>query len=151
LERVPQVVGMKVAGGDDAWYAAMQPLFERVSVFIPGHTLADGLSRGAHGAYSNVACLSPVGAQRWYDLCRRDAGVGSKLGARMHAFWLAHVAPIITRDGLSNMAADKAAAVAGAWLPGLKPRLRWPYRAATIEQARQIGDTARRELPELFE
>jgi 4-hydroxy-tetrahydrodipicolinate synthase len=151
VERVHRVVGMKVAGGDDAWYSAMRPLFDRVSVFIPGHTLADGLARGAHGAYSNVACLSPAGAQRWYDRCLRDPQAGKDLGARIHAFWLANVAPIITRDGLSNMAADKAAAVAGGWLPGLTPKLRWPYRGATIEQARQIGEVARRELPELFE
>jgi 4-hydroxy-tetrahydrodipicolinate synthase len=151
VERIPGVIGMKVPGGDEAWYAAMRTLFDRVSVFIPGHTLADGLARGAHGAYSNVACLSPAGAQRWYKLCVRDPQAGKGLGARIQAFWLANVAPIITRDGLSNMAADKAAAVAGGWMPGLTPKLRWPYRGATAEQSRQIGEVARRELPELFD
>ena len=150
VERVPRVVGMKVAGGDDAWYAAMRPLLARVSVFIPGHTLDEGLCRGGRGAYSNVACLSPSGAQRWYELCLRDAEEGMSLGGRIRAFWLANVAPLITRDGLSNMAADKAAAVAGGWLPGITTRLRWPYQGATAEQARQIGIVARRELPELF-
>jgi 4-hydroxy-tetrahydrodipicolinate synthase len=149
-DRMPGVVGMKVPGGDDAWYAAMRPLFDRLSVFIPGHLLADGLARGAHGAYSNVACLSPAGAQRWYTQCIREPDSGRVLGARIAAFWQANIAPLITRDGLSNMAADKAAAAAGGWLPGLGPRLRWPYRAATIEQARAIGEIARREVPELF-
>lgn len=51
------VVGIKVAGGDEAWYRAMQPVMERVSVFLPGHQLASGLARGGRGAYSNVACL----------------------------------------------------------------------------------------------
>lgn len=150
-ERVPGVVGMKVPGGDDAWYAAMQPVLARQSVFIPGHLLAEGLARGAHGAYSNVACLSPGGAQRWYDLCMRDPEAGRALGRRIGEFWQANVAPFITRDGLANMAADKAAAVAGGWLPGLSPRLRWPYRSATVEQARALGETARRMVPELFE
>jgi 4-hydroxy-tetrahydrodipicolinate synthase len=149
-DRIPGVIGMKVLGGDDAWFEAMRPLFERVSVFIPGHVLADGLARGARGAYSNVACLSPAGAQRWYDLCRRDLQAGKELGVRIQAFWLGNVRPLITRDGLSNMAVDKAAAVAGGWLKGLTPRLRWPYRGASVEAARQIGEVARRELPEMF-
>lgn len=149
-ESVPGIVGMKVLGGDEAWYAAMRPLFARLSVFIPGHLLADGLSRGAHGAYSNVACLSPVGAQRWYELCERDPVAGLALGRRIAAWWAANVAPLITRDGLSNAAADKAAAVAGGWLPGFNTRLRWPYRSAGHAAARQIGVSARAELRELF-
>jgi dihydrodipicolinate synthase/N-acetylneuraminate lyase len=149
-ERVPGVVGMKVMGGDDAWYQAMQPLFGRLSVFIPGHLLAEGLARGAHGAYSNVACLRPAGAQRWCDLCRQDPAAGLELGNRIREFWQANVAPFIVRDGLSNMAADKAAAAAGQWLPGLTPRLRWPYRAASDDAIRRLGAVARAELPELF-
>lgn len=149
-ERVPGIAGMKVAGGDDAWYAAMRPLFSRLSVFIPGHTVAEGIARGAHGAYSNVACLSPAGARRWYELCVRDLPAARDLGGRISAFWLAQISPIIRRDGMSPMAADKAAAVAGGWLPGLSPRVRWPYRSVAPEFARQIGVVARAELPELF-
>jgi dihydrodipicolinate synthase/N-acetylneuraminate lyase len=141
---------MKVAGGDEAWYAAMRPLFARVSVFIPGHTLAEGLAHGAHGAYSNVACLSPGGAARWYDLGCRDLAAARALGRRIGAFWLAQISPLITRDGLTPMAADKAAAAAGGWLPGLTTRIRWPYRSVAPEVAAQIGAVARSELPELF-
>ena len=150
VDRVPGVVGMKVPGGDEAWYAAMAEVMKRVSVFIPGHLLADGLRRGGHGAYSNVACLSPAGAQRWYELCIRDPDAGRALGVRVATWWEANIAPLITRDGLANFAADKAAAVAGGWLPGFTTRLRWPYRSADAEVARAIGVAARRELPELF-
>jgi len=150
VDRVPAVVGMKVPGGDDAWYEAMKPVLARCSVFIPGHLLADGLARGGRGAYSNVACLSPAGAQWWYELCLRDPAAGQAFGRRLAAFWAAHIAPIITRDGLSNMAADKAAACAGGWLPGLSTRLRWPYAFVPQEQARAIGRAARTALPELF-
>ncbi len=149
-DRVPGVVGMKVLGGDDAWYAAMQPVMARLSVFIPGHWLASGLAQGARGAYSNVACLNPSGAQRWYELCRSNPPAGQALGARIAAWWAAQIAPIITREGLSSMAADKAAAVGGGWLPGLTPRLRWPYRGVDEAMARRIGENARAELPELF-
>ena len=150
-EHVPGVVGIKVPGGDEAWYAAMQPVLARWSVFIPGHLLAEGIARGAHGAYSNVACLSPAGAQRWYDGCARDLAAGRELGRRIGEFWQANVAPFITRDGLANMAADKAAAVAGGWLPGLTPRLRWPYQSVPDARARALGEAARRALPELFD
>lgn len=150
VDRLPGLIGVKVPGGDEAWFAAMQPLFARLSVFIPGHTLATGLARGAHGAYSNVACLSPAGAQRWSDLCRADPVAGLALERRIQAFWLAHVAPLITEFNLPNMAADKAAAVAGGWLPGLHPRLRWPYRSATPEQCAALRRAAEGMLPELF-
>ena len=149
-DRIPALVGMKVPGGDEAWFAAMQPLFARLSVFIPGHTLATGLARGAHGAYSNVACLSPAGAQHWSDLCRADPAAGLAFERRIQTFWSAHVAPLITALHLPNMAADKAAAVAGGWLPGLHPRLRWPYRSATPEHCRDLHRAALAALPEFF-
>jgi dihydrodipicolinate synthase/N-acetylneuraminate lyase len=147
----PGVVGCEVPGGDDAWYAAMAPVMARMSVFIPGHQLASGLARGTHGAYSNVACLSPAGAQRWYDLCQRDPAAGLAWEQRIQAFWLGHVAPLITVHGLPTMAVDKAAAAAGGWLPGLSPRLRWPYRSATSGMVRALAVAARAEVPEFFE
>ena len=109
-----------------------------------------GLARGAHGAYSNVACLSPAGAQRWCELCRADAAAGLVLERKIQAFWFAHVAPLITELKLPNMAADKAAAVAGGWLPGLHPRLRWPYRSASPESCLSLRRAARIALPEFF-
>ncbi len=149
-DRVAGVAGMKVPGGDEGWYAAMRPLMARLSVFIPGHLLHVGLGHGAHGAYSNVACLSPKFAQRWYELCVSDPAAGAALGRRIAAFWAANIAPVITRHGLSNMAADKTAAVAGGWLPGLTARLRWPYGFTPDELVKKIGGAARAELPEAF-
>ncbi|MDR0902778.1 MAG: dihydrodipicolinate synthase family protein [Opitutaceae bacterium] len=149
-DRVAGVAGMKVLGGDEAWYAVMRPLMTRLSIFIPGHLLHTGLARGAHGAYSNVACLSPKFARRWYELCLGDPDAGAALGGRIAAFWAANIVPVITQYGLSSMAADKAAAVAGGWLPGLTTRLRWPYGFAPEELAGKIGETARAELPEAF-
>jgi hypothetical protein len=48
------------------------------------------------------------------------------------------------------MAADKAAGVAGNWLPGLHPRLRWPYRSASPEQCLDLRRAAEGALPEFF-
>lgn len=150
IDRFPAIIGMKVPGGDDAWYAAMRPVMERVSVFIPGHMLATGLARGARGAYSNVACLSPSGAQRWYELCRQDPVAGLARERVIQDFWSKHIASLITDHALSNMAADKAAAVAGSWLTGLHPRLRWPYRSASPEMCERIRAAARISLPEFL-
>ena len=150
MEEVPLLAGMKVPAGDASWYQEMQPVLKRLSVFVPGHTLATGIGQGAHGAYSNVCCLSPVGAQRWTDLCRTDLPAALELEQRIQAVFRDEIAPLITRDGLANMAADKAAAVAGSWLPGLHQRLRWPYRCASDERVAAIAAAARRILPEFL-
>lgn len=151
VTRHPGIAGIKVAGGDAEWYRLMGRVFDKVSVFIPGHNLATGLGRGARGAYSNVACLSPRGAQRWYDLCIRSPDEGMRLERRINRFFSENVMPLIGVRGLSNMAADKAMAVAGGWLPGLSTRLRWPYVGAEEAEAASIGKAARAALPELFD
>jgi 4-hydroxy-tetrahydrodipicolinate synthase len=148
INLVPGAVGMKVPGGDDSWYDAMRPVMAKASVFIPGHFLAHGIARGAHGAYSNVACLSPAGAQQWTDLCWSDPIEAQRWQKRILAFWETHFAPLVTQFGLPNFAADKAAAAAGGWLPGLTARVRWPYRSATPEMTAAIAKAARAELPE---
>ncbi|TIU14215.1 MAG: dihydrodipicolinate synthase family protein, partial [Mesorhizobium sp.] len=58
---VPSLVGAKLPGGDTSWYSDMRRELPGFSVFVPGHTLATGFAQGAHGSYSNVACLNPKG------------------------------------------------------------------------------------------
>lgn len=151
VQRHPYLAGIKVAGGDGEWYGAMRPVLEKISVFIPGHNLATGLSRGAKGAYSNVACLSPWGAQKWYELCLRNPSEGLKLEQKINTFIFGEVMPLVTVKKLPNMSADKALAVAGGWLPGFTSRVRWPYESATEAETTRIGSTARTALPELFD
>jgi dihydrodipicolinate synthase/N-acetylneuraminate lyase len=150
VDRVQGIVGMKVPGGDAHWYEAMKPVMARCSVFTAGHRLAEALPLGSRGAYSNVACLSPVGAQKWYDLCVKDPAAGKVLGQTIYKFWTAHIAPLITEWKLPNMAADKAAAMAGGWLPGFHPRLRWPYKSASLDVCSEIARAARQALPASF-
>lgn len=148
-DKIPGVAGMKVPGGDAAWYAAMQPVMRRLSVFVPGHLLATGIAQGAHGAYSNVACLSPGGAQRWYDLMVRDPAAGLRVQEKILAFFAEHITPLITRDKFSNMAVDKCLAVAGGW-SALTTRLRWPYRSVPMETALRFRPLVHAAIPELF-
>jgi dihydrodipicolinate synthase/N-acetylneuraminate lyase len=151
VQRHPDLAGIKVAGGDGEWYGAMRPVLEKISVFIPGHHLATGLSRGAKGAYSNVASLNPLGAQKWYELCLKNPSEGLKIEQKINAFFSVEVMPLITVRKLANMAADKALAVAGGWLPGFTSRVRWPYDSATEAETTRIGSTARAAVPELFD
>ena len=150
IDEHPAIAGIKVAGGDQGWYEAMKGVLERISVFIPGHHLATGLSRGAHGAYSNMACLNPASAQRWYRLCCSDPRSGLETEVRINRFITETVLPVIKAKQLSNMAADKALGAAGGWLPGLSTRLRWPYTSATAEDAAHFRAAARALIPEFF-
>jgi dihydrodipicolinate synthase/N-acetylneuraminate lyase len=150
VRRHPGIQGAKVAGGDAAWYRDMAPVLERISVFVPGHYLATGLAQGARGAYSNVACLSPAGAQRWYELCTRDPAQALKWQEKIVGFLFAEVVPYAKAHGLSNMACDKALASAGGWLPGLTSRIRWPYAGFPQEEVDRLGRAAREAVPQLF-
>jgi 4-hydroxy-tetrahydrodipicolinate synthase len=114
-DAVPQLVGVKVPGGDETWYAEMQPLFSRLSVFIPGHTLASGFAKGAHGAYSNVACLHPGAAQAGGTKCNTDLTAALELESRIRQFMDGHIAPFITERKFCNAACDRLMANIGGW------------------------------------
>jgi dihydrodipicolinate synthase/N-acetylneuraminate lyase len=120
-----------------------------LSVFVPGHHLATGISLGAHGAYSNVACLSPQGSQRWYELMKTDLPAALAFEARIQEFFDAYVTPYIVEKGYANQAADKLLATAGGW-SDIGTRLRRPYRFIPEAEARQLHPLALAALPELF-
>lgn len=148
-ERVPAVVGMKVAGGDATWYEEMAPVLGRLSVFVAGHTLATGFARGAAGSYSNVACLSPGGAQRWFALMKSDPALAAEWERRIQGFFHRHIIPFITTQGYSNTAVDKLLAAIGGWAQ-IGTRVRWPYRWIPESDAERLRPVAWAELPELM-
>jgi len=147
VERVPQLIGLKTAGGDDAWYAVMRQHLSRISVFVPGHLLASGVARGAQGAYSNVACLNPAAAQRWTDLMRTDLPAALEVEARLRKFMSEHIAPFITEQSYCNAACDRLMASIGGWAD-VGWRMRWPYRAIPAEEAARLRPVVRELLPE---
>jgi dihydrodipicolinate synthase/N-acetylneuraminate lyase len=146
---VPSLVGVKVAGGDAAWFAAWRQQLADLSLFVPGHTLASGIAQGAHGAYSNVACLHPGAAQRWYRQILTDPPGGLELERRIVGFLQAWVVPLIAEQGFSNQAADKLLAAIGGW-SRLSTRLRWPYRSIAGAEVARLRPVARQQLPEFF-
>ena len=146
---VPALLGVKVAGGDASWYLRMKMATPDLSLFVAGHTLATGYSRGAHGAYSNVACLHPQAAQRWYEQMRVDLPAALELETRIQAFMRDHIHPYISDRGYSNQAVDKLLMAIGGWCD-VGTRLRWPYRWIPLSEADRLRPVARDLLPEFF-
>ncbi|MBB6670814.1 dihydrodipicolinate synthase family protein [Cohnella nanjingensis] len=146
---VPNFVGIKVPGGDEEWYREMSIHARGVSVFVPGHTLATGYSRGAHGAYSNVACIHPGAAQKWYDSMKNRLEDALELEARIQRFLTSYVAPFITEHKYCNAACDKLLAAIGGWAP-VGTRLRWPYRSIPETEAERLRPIAKEMIPEFF-
>jgi dihydrodipicolinate synthase/N-acetylneuraminate lyase len=147
-EAVPQLIGIKVAGGDAAWYRAMRPVTDRLAVFVTGHTLASGLSQGAAGSYSNVACLSPAGAAGWYAMMRTDPAGALDLERRLQDFLTQHIGPL-QRRGYAGAALDKTLAHIGGWAE-VGTRVRWPYHSVPEAEAEALRPAARAAVPELF-
>jgi dihydrodipicolinate synthase/N-acetylneuraminate lyase len=148
LRAVPEVVGVKLGDGDDAWYAAARADLAGAALFVPGHHLASGVREGvAVGAFSNVACLSPSGAQRWTDAMATDLEGALELEGRICAFLDAHVLPF-KAAGYCNGALDKLLAAVGGWAP-VGTRLRRPYRWIDPEVVPALRRAAHDLVPEL--
>jgi len=144
---VPALVGLKTAGGDDAWYAAMRKHLGQLSVFVPGHFLATGVQRGAHGSYSNVACLHPAAAQRWAEQMQTDMESALELEQRLRRFIKDDIEPFITESGYCNAACDRLMAMIGGWTD-IGPRLQWPYRSIDATEAERLRPKAKALIPE---
>ena len=146
----PSVVGIKLADGNDAWYAEARRHLSEFALFVPGHHLATGVKHGvAAGAFSNVACLSPHGAQAWTDLMKTDLEAALEIEGRLCAFMNDHIVPFRDTHGYSNAALDKLLSAIGNWGP-VGTRLRWPYRFIENGNVEPLRALARTHLPELF-
>lgn len=144
---VPQIVGVKVAGGDEQWFEQMRAEMKGLSVFVPGHHLATGLRLGAHGSYSNVACLHPQGAQMWCEMMRTTPDAALDLERRIQEFMSRYIVPYRDAAGYSNFALDKLLAEIGGWC-GVGTRVRWPYRSIPKSEAERLRPVAHELMPE---
>jgi dihydrodipicolinate synthase/N-acetylneuraminate lyase len=147
--RFDTLIGVKVAGGDAQWYREMRDSAGDLAVFIPGHQLATGISNGAHGAYSNVACLNPQGAVDWYRMMTTDPVAAGLVEKQIADLLQRHVIPL-QAQGYCNAALDKALAHAGGWTT-LPTRMRWPYLGVPPAAAAALGVAARATVPQLFD
>ncbi len=146
--RAPSLEAVKVAGGDDAWWAQMRRHAPSLAVFVPGHHLASGYRRGAAGSYSNVAALSPTGAARWWRLIQEDLTAAERVEADIRSFFDDHIVPL-QLSGYGPPALDKALAHIGGWCD-TGTAVRWPASAVPQAHAEELRAEARRRLPLLF-
>lgn len=144
------LAGVKVAHSGREWCQSLHMECPGVSLFVPGHELATGWSHGAHGSYSNVACLSPAGAVRWWKLMQRDLPAALAMEARIREFMHSHILPFRTHEGISNPGLDKLLAAIGGWCD-IGTRLRWPYSWVPESEVSRLRAVARQMIPELFE
>ena len=146
---VPAVVGVKLGDGDAAWYAEARAALADWAVYVPGHHLATGVAEGvAAGSFSNVACLSPGGAQRWTDTMAADLAAALDVEQRIRGFLDTHIMPFSRDGGYSNGALDKLLAAVGGWAP-VGTHLRRPYRSIDPAEADRLRPLARAAIPEI--
>ncbi|MDE3165379.1 MAG: dihydrodipicolinate synthase family protein [Acidobacteriota bacterium] len=146
---VPALAGVKVGHSGAEWCSEFRRLAPGLSLFVPGHELASGMAHGAHGAYSNVACLSPAGAVRWNRQMTSDPASALDLETRIRQFLSDSVLPFRHERGISNPGLDKLLAAIGGWAD-VGTRLRWPYSWIPEAEAIRLRSVARGRMPELF-
>lgn len=145
----PQLIGLKVAPTGHNWYAKMRHSNSDLSIFVPGHWLATGFKEGvASGSYSNIACLSPKGAQWWWNMMKDDIGISLEIEERIHHFFSLSIEPF-KKMGYSDPALDKFLAAVGNWAP-IGTRLRWPYNCIPEVEISHVRKIAHEKLPEFF-
>ncbi len=150
-KQIPSLTGLKVfdQNGSAEWYRRMNENKEGLSVFIPGHRLASGIKSGAHGAYSNMACLNPFAAQKWFDTIATDMSAALELEKRVNQFMSGLIAPFITEQHYPNHACDRFMALLGGWAD-VGSKLRWPYRSIPESYILTIRERSRQIIPEFF-
>lgn len=148
-EKIPAMISIKLLDGDDSWYDLMKTVADKVAIFVPGHHLATGVQKGvARGAYSNVACLNPWAAQRWWELMQTDMAEAILIERRIQAFFSQYIVPF-AEQGYSNPALDKLLAAVGNW-SDVGTRLRWPYRWISDAEVARVRQGANEILPKWF-
>ena len=144
---VPALIGVKLASGDAQWFANMRKYRPDLAIFVPGHLLATGIKeRVASGAYSNVACLNPVGAQWWRQLMQVNLEKALEIESRISQFFDECIIPFKSA-GYSNPAQDKFLAAIGGWAE-IGTRLRWPYQSIDQTEVEKAQSVYRKLLPE---
>ena len=148
---IPSLNGVKVFdnNSDQQWYAMMNENSQGISVFVPGHNLASGISLGANGAYSNMACLNPIAAQKWYNQTQFEMESALELEGRIKQFMKELIEPFILKHHFPNHACDRFMALLGNWAD-VGSKLRWPYKSIPVELVEPVRKQAKRIIPEFF-
>ena len=111
--------------------------------------MATGISSGGHGAYSNVACINPFAAQKWYEIIETDRSGALELEERINRFMSTLITPFIAEERYPNHACDRFMALVGGWAD-VGAKLRWPYRSIPESLVEDVRNKAKNIIPEFF-
>ena len=103
---------------------------------------------GASGAYSNVACINPAAAQKWYEMMTDDMEGALELEARIQKFMSECIDPFI-RNGYPNHACDRFMALVGG-CADFGSELRWPYMSIPEEYVGEVRRAGHDIIPEFI-
>ncbi len=143
---IPELIGVKMGFGDEDWCASMKSLNASLSVFIPGHRLASGIKEGSGvGSYSNVACMNPDGAHKWYNIIKADIDEGLRFEKMILQFFEQYIIPL-AKNGYSDAAIDKLLLCLGGWV-ATSCKIRWPYKSFDDAQVDSLRKIALKLLP----
>ena len=146
---IPSLIGIKVLSRDAEWTEKMKEYASHLSVFVPGHFLAKGVQSGiASGAYSNVACINPVAAQKCWELMHSDLEEALRIEGNIRKFFETCIVPY-QKQGFSNPALDKFLAAVGGYIK-IPTRLRWPYKWISEDDVLSVRKQAQQLIPEFF-
>lgn len=145
-DKVPAIIGTKSL----VWRDLLQLKVDDLSVFCGGIVMAEGYKAGARGSYSEMACLHPSKAVKWFELMENDIERALKIGQKLQAWRTKYIVPLKETDGYSSPAVDKLYAAIGTWCQ-TGTRLRWPYNGFPDEIVEKLSQTIREEVPEYFE
>lgn len=132
LPKTPNVKSIKVCDGDNNWYKNMKSVFEMTSVFVPGHHIARGISNGAAGTYSNIACLCPHKSQLWYNICQNDIEYGLQLEKQLNNYLTKYTRPLIQSGNHGSFTIDKFMATIGDYME-ITSKMRFPYNSVKVD------------------
>jgi dihydrodipicolinate synthase/N-acetylneuraminate lyase len=149
-QAVPALIGIKVLGGDEAWFSRMRAIAPPISIFVAGSRLATSWRMGAWGAYSDAACLNPRAAKAWEVQMNVDYDAACELESRIQTFIVQHIVPLLREQKFCNAAIDKALACIGGWAD-LNPRIRWPFRSVPDSEILRLRAICRQLLPEFVD
>lgn len=149
FEKCPQLVGIKLSAGGSQWYNEMREINPDSLIFIQGHRLATGINeKVASGSYSNIACLDPIAAQKWYEIILEDIEEGLKIEKKIIQFFDHCILPF-AKQGYSDAALDKFLwAISGR--KSTDTKLRWPYVSIDRSHLIESRNVAKKILPDFF-
>ena len=148
VERVPSVIGTKLAMGDEMTTMEVIEKVPELAHFVGEHHLAPLLRAGASGSYSWLGTMNPRYAMEWFRAC--EEGDWTRAMAIQETIWRWRRMTYDTWDVHTDAGYNKLDAKVNPNY-GFDPRLRAPYEGGSMADVEQGRQWAQANAPELLE